>query len=283
MENSKKDIVLESFIGSVCSATVSFGLPVLFSKIKAPTLSMSIAFGLLAIVIGEGIYIYKVSKKEKKKDEKITEIAEASQKMEELIKKYEEVGITDCTKELKGTEFEPIRCMKSVKHTLYFMGVGGSKWVTGNHGEYEQFENMLKRVKASKRGDIRFLVIDPRGNGYKELEELRGKDAVPLESYRALYSLAKKYHCLQIHLYDHLPSFRLQIVNDEYVTASRYFFEREKFYDSSRGWKIPHLIVKAENDLNYKWSLYDSFRQLYDYIWENSKSITELENTDILK
>ena len=206
MENNKKDVILDGVIGGVCSAVVSFGLPFLFSNVQVPTVSMSIAFVLLAITIGEGIFIHKTNKKERKKDEQIAEISKARQDMDELIKKYEEVGITDCTGELKGTELEPMRCMKNVKHTLYFMGVGGSKWVMGSNGEYEQFEKMLKRVKASKKGDVRFLVIDPSGNGYKELEELRGKDAVPKESYRALFSLTQKYACMQVHLYDHLPS-----------------------------------------------------------------------------
>ena len=63
------------------------------------------------------------------------------------IRLYEELGITDCTKELKGTQLEPMQCMKQVRASLSFMGVGGEKWVKDQQLQ-KAFKIMLRLRKS---------------------------------------------------------------------------------------------------------------------------------------
>lgn len=205
---------------------------------------------------------------------------------EDLLKLYKNVGIDGCTEELQGTRFEPRQCMKDVSKYLDFMGVGGNKWVDQDD-KLELFENMLKRVKASN-GKVRYLLIDPRSDGYRKLKELR-HNKVPSASYKRFKKFVRKYNCLEVRLYDDLPSFRLQFVDQEYVAVSRYYIEYELHTKNKFGWKIPHLIVRAEKlsdiqkgEMEYQGTLYKSFEQLYEYIWAHSTDIKDVDLNTLL-
>lgn len=196
---------------------------------------------------------------------------------DDLLQLYKNVGIDGCTEELKDTPFEPRQCMRNVNKYLDFMGVGGNKWVDQDD-KLELFEDMLNRVQAAN-GKVRYLLINPNSHGYKALKKLRN-NKVPSSSYTTFRSLVEKYNCLEVRLYDDLPSFRLQFVNQEYVAVSRYYIEHELHANKDFGWKIPHIIVRAEKISNiqtgeteYSATLYKSFEQLYQYIWERSTDI----------
>lgn len=200
----------------------------------------------------------------------------------EKLDEYAQLGIIDCYKQLKDTGLEPLKCMKKVKRSLDFMGVGGSKWVADEE-KVRAFEEMLQRVKVTK-GHVRFLIIDPRCKGFRQLKELRTEREVPKDSYEKLHKLAQKFEgYLDVRLYDHLPTLRLQFVDGEYMAVSRYYFQYENHNSAARGWNIPHLIIHEEEVTHdnsksekYKGSLYGSFEQLYDYIWEHSRNLDEL-------
>ena len=116
----------------------------------------------------------------KSNDEKF--ITSAIDELEILRKKihlYEELGIINCTKELKGTQLEPIQCMKDVHTSLSFMGVGGEKWVKDVQLR-KAFENMLRQTK-SMGGEVRFLLINPASEAYSRLYQLRG-ESVPFDA-----------------------------------------------------------------------------------------------------
>lgn len=202
-----------------------------------------------------------------------------------ILKLYKNVGIDGCTEELKDTQFEPRQCMRNVKRSLDFMGVGGNKWVDQDD-KLQLFEEMLQRAAASQ-GKVRYLLIDPRSEGYRKLKELR-HNKVPSKSYNQFKELVAKYDCLEVHLYDDLPSFRLQFVDNEYVAVSRYYIEHELHQKKEFGWKIPHLIVRAEKmgdiqkgEAEYQGTLYKSFEQLYQYIWDHSVDIKDVDLTAI--
>ena len=239
-----------------------------------------IAFALLYLY-----YKKKLKEKEDECDEKLKEKdAEHEKKLaerDELLRLYKNIGIDDCTEELKGTPLEPRQCMQSVNKYLDFMGVGGNKWVDQDD-KVDMFKTMLKKVKASK-GRVRYLLVDPRSEGYRRLKELR-QNKVPSASYIQFKKLVKKYDCLEVRLYDDIPSFRLQFVDQEYVAVSRYYIEHELHAKKEFGWKIPHLIIRAERlgdiqkgETEYQGTLYKSFEQLYEYIWAHSKDINELD------
>lgn len=194
------------------------------------------------------------------------------------IRLYEELGITDCTEELKGTQLEPMQCMKQVRASLSFMGVGGEKWVKDQQLQ-KAFKNMLRQTK-SMGGEVRFLLINPESEAYNRLYQLRG-ESVPYDSYERFADLADKFDNLKVCLYSDMPSFRMQFVDEAYVAVSRYYFDKVSHDNSAGGWKTPHLIISNErreygtNEIKYKGSLYGSFLLSYNFIWSHSCGIQQ--------
>ncbi len=215
----------------------------------------------------------------KSSDEK--SITSAIDELESLRKKihlYEELGIINCTEELKGTQLEPIQCMKDVHTSLSFMGVGGEKWVKDAQLR-KAFENMLRRTKTM-RGEVRFLLINPASEAYGRLYQLRG-ESVPYDSYERFADLVSKFDNLYVRLYSDMPSFRMQFVDDTYLAISRYYFDKVSHDSFGGGWKTPHLIISTEqkefgeSEPRHKGSLYESFLLSYNFIWSHSDEITK--------
>lgn len=191
---------------------------------------------------------------------------------------YQELGIINCTQGLKGTQLAPLECMPNVHKSLYFMGVGGEKWVKDEQLR-KTFSKMLLRSK-SVGGEVRFLLIDPASDAYSNLYSMRG-ESVPFESYERFVDLKKKHPNLQVHLYDHLPSFRMQFVDDQYLAVSRYYFDKNAHDRWEGGWKIPHLIIRnvyqeyGHEEVIHKWSLFESFQLAYEFGWDKGRDIME--------
>jgi hypothetical protein len=221
---------------------------------------------IIIIIVNLLFFVYIINYFKKKMREK-----------DQLLQLYRNLGIDGCTEELKGTRFEPRQCMKDTSKYLDFMGVGGNKWIDQDD-KIDLFKNMLERV-SSANGKVRYLLINPKSESFERLKKLR-KNKVPNNSYNIFKKLAHKYPCLEVRLYDDLPSFRLQFVDQEYVAVSRYYIEHELHAKKDFGWKIPHLVVRAEKhkdirtgEPDYQATLYKSFEQLYQYIWERSTDI----------
>jgi hypothetical protein len=206
-------------------------------------------------------------------------LEERLRKYKEKFDIYKELGIIDCTKGLKETKLAPLQCMPNVKRGLDFSGVGGEKWVKDEQLR-KAFTTMLARTKAAG-GQVRFLLIDPDSDAYVTLYSLRG-ESVPYESYARFIEMVKKHKNLEVRLYDHMPMFRMQFVDEKYLAVSRYYFDKQQHDKWEGGWMIPHLIIHNEiqkdfgsDEVLYKWSLYDSFKYAYDFIWEKSRNILE--------
>lgn len=191
---------------------------------------------------------------------------------------YNELGIINCTQTLKGSELEPIKCMPDVKKSLDFTGVGGEKWVKDAQLR-KAFESMLLRTK-SVGGVVRFLLIDPSSEAYANLYQLRG-ESVPFESYEKFIELKKRHKNLQVRLYDHMPSFRMQFVDEKYLAVSRYYFDKKTHDQFEGGWMIPHLIIQnatqeyGSTEIKHKWSLYESFQLAYEFSWDQGRDIMD--------
>ena len=194
----------------------------------------------------------------------------------EQVKLYEELGIINCTNGLKDTELAPLRCMPSVHSSLFFMGVGGEKWVKDEQLR-KSFENMLRRTEFVG-GEVRFLLINPASDAYSYLYQLRG-ESVPYNSYDQFVELIRKHSNLHVRLYNHMPSFRMQFVDDSYLAVSRYYFDKSSHEQWGGGWKIPHLIICNErsefgkSEIKYRGSLFGSFLLAYNSIWNNGTDI----------
>lgn len=209
-------------------------------------------------------------------EESITSVIDELKALRKKIHLYEELGIINCTEELKGTQLEPIQCMKDVHTSLSFMGVGGEKWVKDPQLR-KTFENMLRQTKTMG-GEVRFLLINPASEAYSRLYQLRG-ESVPYDSYEHFANLVDKFDNLKVRLYSDMPSFRMQFVDDTYLAISRYYFDKVSHDSFGGGWKTPHLIISTEqrefgeSESRYKGSLYGSFLLAYNFIWSHSEKI----------
>lgn len=239
-----------------------------------------VILGNLIVLLFAYVYFSKIRERDKETWEILNSMNVHSQndliKLEKLHKNLDLIGIERCTGKLTETEFEPIKCLMSVRKELQFMGVAGSKWVRGPE-VYNEFERMLTRISAAG-GKVRFLLLNPKGKGWQKLKKLR-KDKLSAESYAKFMKLCSEYPCLEVRLYDPMPSFRLQFVDDTFVAVSRYKFEFTEYEKTHYGWDAPHLIVnneihEPEQELNrHFWSLYMAFQLLYDHIWEHSSDL----------
>lgn len=185
---------------------------------------------------------------------------------DELITNLKEIGIVNATSQLAETKYEPAQCMKQVRKRLFFMGLLGSKWVTPANVRSD-FVLFLKRVQALN-GEVRFMLIDPKSQYFKDLMNLRG-GALSDDSLKYFLQLSKEYSCLQVRLYNQMPCFRLIFIDDKILAISCYKIEKEGYVQSKFGWSAPHLVI----DSNSPWSLYISFELYYGQIWDSAKDI----------
>lgn len=211
-------------------------------------------------------------------EESLTSAIADIEALRNKVRLYEELGIINCTEELKGTQLDPLQCMPAVHNSLSFMGVAGEKWVRDEQLR-KTFENMLRQTKTM-RGEVRFLLINPAGEAYNRLYQLRG-ESVPYDSYPRFLELTKKFDNLKVRLYSDMPSFRMQFVDDSYLAISRYYFDKVSHDNSGGGWKTPHLIISNEqriygrNEIKHRGSLYGSFLLSYNFIWSHSEDIQD--------
>lgn len=185
----------------------------------------------------------------------------------ELLETLQGVGIVDCTTKLTESRFEPIECMKQAKRKLFFMGIVGSKWVTEPRIR-DEFRQFLNRIQ-SQGGAVRFLMINPRGDKFRQLKSLRGGN-ISAESLKHFRSLIKEFPCLSVRLYDQMPCFRIVLIDDKTLALSKYRIDREGYFQSKFGWEAPHLII----DASAPWSFYDPFDAYYQQVWELSIDLT---------
>ena len=213
--------IITVFISTVIEAILTF----LLTQVLSLKIWGFILAALINAVVLFLLYLW-FSKKVKEHEEKDAILSNMSITTKEhllefgkLHKNLDLLGIKNCTEKLTDTPFMPKTCMKNVKKTLFFMGVAGSKWVN-DPPVYAEFERMLRKVSAAQ-GEVRFLLLNPNGNGWKKLKNLR-RDNLSDSSYNKYQILMKNYPCLKVRLYDPLPSFRLQFVDGTYIAVSRY-------------------------------------------------------------
>ncbi len=181
----------------------------------------------------------------------------------ELLHVIAEVGIVAATGELSDSKYEPTQCMASARHSLWFMGVLGSKWVVVPHVRAE-FEQFLRRIEA-RGGTVRFLLTNPNGVEFDKLKSLR-EGAISVESLDHFARLQERFKCLKVRLYDELPCFRLVFLDQQTVAVARYRVDREGYFQSKFGWDAPHVAITA----NAPWSFYEPFERYFEQIWESA-------------
>lgn len=187
--------------------------------------------------------------------------------IENAFQSYVHLGFAPVyASKLRGSPWEPEQCCARVQRRLFFMGVLGGKWVQQPESK-QMFEAMLRRVQVAG-GDVRFLLIDPKGTAYKELRDSR-QGNISDSAINIWKSLVRKHSCLQVRLYNRLPTFRLSFLDDTELALSRYQLTSERHYQSKWGWEAPHVIVTNGGD----WSLYPCFERYFQDLWQTATPV----------
>lgn len=200
-------------------------------------------------------------------DDRIQQILATSQELEQYKSSVSTVGVEGCTVKLRGSRFDPERCLNEPRHHLDFMGITGSKWVNAGYKE-DAFEDMLERVKANG-GMVRFLLINPQGPGFHQLNKLRD-GRIKTSSYEVYRNLLAKYpQNFAVKLYNDLPGFRLIFIDRTVAAVARYQIQQKDYNNSEYGWGAPHLCITSKPF----WSLEVDFHRYFDQIWNRSKGL----------
>lgn len=199
-----------------------------------------------------------------------TPLEPAHEGRDHLHEMAEVLGITAAsTLRLRGEVMDPMQCIERTQNLLYFSGVLASKWVV-DPGVRNAFDEMLTKLDALPAGerDVRFLIIDPDGDAYSVLYQMRGgrlsSDSVP-----HLRDLARRHPSLQVKVIDALPSFRILVIDDDMVSFSPYALEEERYATSRLGWEAPHVML----DPRAPYPLADAFKLYFEERWNNARSL----------
>lgn len=176
------------------------------------------------------------------------------------------LGITSALK-LRGEEVEPAECIERTAHRLWFSGVLASKWVADPGIRYA-FDQLLSKLDKDGASDVRFLIIDPDGDAYQRLYQLRAgklsKDSVP-----HLQRLAATHTSFKVRVVNALPAFRIVLIDNDFVTFSPYALEDERYATSKLGWEAPHIML----DPLAPYPLSDAFRLYFEERWSTAQDL----------
>lgn len=157
------------------------------------------------------------------------------------------------------------KSLQMCQSKLYFHGVGASKLT-----ESDEFERALLRCKQEK--PIKFLLLEPNNPYLTSAAKRAEKDN---ESYhkKVLQSLLKIAKLkkerdlnIDVRFYKGKPLFRLMFIDDTLCLLSPY---TELGVDD--GSSLPQIHLLNSVDAGHRKSLYCSFENYFDQIWNNSK------------
>jgi hypothetical protein len=185
---------------------------------------------------------------------------------EELLEVLDQIGLVEITGKLSESAFTPDACINSASRSLAFLGVLGSKWVN-DPPVRARFSSFLTSVEANN-GHVRFCLINPWGPAYKKLHGFRGGQ-ISWESLRHYRDLMQRFKCLEVRLYDALPSFRLIFLDERVCVVARYRIDERGYFASKYGWDAPHLSFSAHAD----WSLYEPFNSYFGEFWGKARPL----------
>ena len=178
---------------------------------------------------------------------------------------FDDLGIMRAsTLHLRGSRLEPLDCIARTTVSLHSSGVLAGKWVTEPLA-YRKLDELLYRLDDEgdpDSVDVKFLVINPDSEAFAELSEMRA-GAPSVEPVNKLIALSKKYQCLQVRGFSHLPTVRYIAIDDDLVSFSPYAMEEEAYQVSRDGWDAPHVLL----DPFARYPLASVFKSLFEQDW----------------
>jgi len=180
------------------------------------------------------------------------------------------LGITTTSHlSLANSQLEPEACIRRTRQRLWFSGVLASKWVS-EAWVWHEFDQLLTRLDTEK-GDVRFMMINPKGKSYERLTKLRDGH-ISDKSVEPMKQLAAAHTSLQVRVFDSLPSFRIVIIDDDVVSFSPYRLGADAYLAADRGWEAPHVVL----DPMAPYALAEAFTLLFSETWNNATPIEDI-------
>jgi Domain of unknown function (DUF5919) len=188
------------------------------------------------------------------------------------------LGILECLSTLERSNWTPDKCRARTRSKLYFAGFLATKWVTPDE-QLDEFEHFLKRLSGAQDASVQFLLLDPFGSAIRQIHVMRSgvshetelrRHAETFERHR---DLMRRYPFYKIRLYDHVPYFRIVIVDGDTMAVTRYkVMEGREF-----GWKAPHLILRNDEypERQDAVSLFYAFERYYEHMWGMGRDAAE--------
>lgn len=178
------------------------------------------------------------------------------------------IGVTTHSElHLPGSRMEPRQLVRRVKRRLWFSGVLASKWVVDPtvRNELSDFLTVLDHLPE---GDVRFMIMNPQGSAYRRLRERRG-DELNAEHLPDLARLTVEHSSFNVRTFDHLPRFRIHVIDNDVVTFSFYRLDEESYLQDDQKWSSPHVVL----DPLAAWPLAEAFAILFTEMWQNSSPL----------
>jgi hypothetical protein len=170
---------------------------------------------------------------------------------------------------LANSQLAPEACIRRTVRRLWFSGVLASKWVA-EAWLWSEFDQLLTRLDREE-GDVRFMMINPNGEGYSRLEELRNGH-VSTKSIEPIKQLAMAHPSMQVRFFESLPSFRIVIIDDDVVSFSPYRLGADAYLAAERGWEAPHVVL----DPIAPYPLAEAFTLLFTETWNNATRLEDM-------
>jgi hypothetical protein len=186
----------------------------------------------------------------------------------DLLRIIDLIGVTTHSElRLPGSRMEPAQLMRRVRRRLWFSGVLASKWVVDPNVRTE-LSDFLSVLDHLPEGDVRFMIMNPDGPAYRRLRELRG-DELSAEHLPELARLTVEHSSFHVKTFDHLPKFRIHVLDNDVVTFSFYRLDEESYLREDQEWASPHVAL----DPLAAWPLAEAFAILFNEMWQNSSPL----------
>lgn len=178
------------------------------------------------------------------------------------------LGITPASAvALRSSNATPVDCCRQVDKRLWFSGIMANKWVLDPEA-YDAFDSLLSELDSYDETDplCRLLIVDPNSRSGMKLKRRGLITDRELRSLPVLRDLVRRHPSFEVRMYDAMPTFRLIIVDQVFVTVAPYLNVLPDLIPD-KGWGVPHLILKPSAE----YPLAHSFISLFEQNWDASR------------
>lgn len=178
---------------------------------------------------------------------------------------------TSLAPRLRGSLFEPRKCIKQTSREIDFLGIMASKWVLDPPTRVE-LDQLLSHFDIDN-GRARFLVMNPSSPAFAELERLRS-GGLSMDPIRHLANLQEKHVSLEVRLYNTLPIFRYIAIDRTATAVAAYEIDDAGNSRLDHGWEAPHVRL----DPAAPRALSHTFERYFEELWKSCDRLGSVES-----